>query len=186
MSFNEPGMFTGSYSHLAWGAVFTLLLALGCVWDLRTRKIPNELVATILAAGLLFAFFSPDVVPALGRSLAGIAVGFGIWIPFYLAGAIGAGDVKFFAAAGAWLGPAATWRAALIAAVIGGVLAIIYLLLEKRLVAVLRRMALAASTRSLAGVPDRSGVPGARHRPLPYGVALALGAMVAAWFPGLS
>lgn len=172
--------------HLAWGAGFTLLLALGCVWDLRTRKIPNELVATILVTGFLFALSSPNIVPALGRALAGVAVGFGIWIPFYLVGAIGAGDVKFFAAAGSWLGPAASWRAALAAAVFGGIIALIYLLLEKRLGAVLRRIALAASSRTLMVVQEGAGATGTRHRPLPYGVALALGASVVAWFPGLS
>jgi len=179
-------MFHESYAHLAWGAVFTLLLAVGCVSDLRTRKIPNELVVTILVTGWLFALFSPDVVAALGWSVAGMGVGFGIWIPFYLAGVIGAGDVKFFSAAGAWLGPAATWRAALIAAVIGGVLAVIYLLLEKRLSAVLRRIALGAASGSLAVIPEGPGATGARHRPLPYGVALALGALFVAWFPALS
>ena len=179
-------MFTGSYAQLSWGAVFTVLLVVGCVSDLRTRKIPNELVATILVTGWLFALFAPELQPALGRSLAGTAIGFGIWIPFYLVGAIGAGDVKFFSAAGAWLGPAATWRAALAAAVIGGLLAVIYLILEKRLGAVLRRIALAASSGSLAVIPEGPGVPGVRHQPLPYGVALALGALVVAWFPGLS
>jgi len=179
-------MFTGSYVHLAGGAVFTLLLLAGCVWDLRTRRIPNELVAAILGTGWLFALYSPDAVRALGLSLAGTAIGFGIWIGFYLLGAIGAGDVKFFAAAGAWLGPGATWRAALIAAVVGGVLAVAYLLVEKRLGGVLRRMALAASSGSLAAIPGQSVVSGGRHRPLPYGVALAIGALVAAWVPRLS
>ena len=176
-------MFTGSNIHLAWGAVFTVLLVTGCVTDLKSRKIPNELVATILATGWLFALYSPQIVPALGRSLAGTAVGFGIWIAFYLAGAIGAGDVKFFAAAGAWLGPAATWRAALIAALVGGVLAITFLLLERRLGDVLRRMALAASSRSMDVVSERSAGSTVKRRPLPYGVALATGALVAAWFP---
>ena len=178
-------MFTGSYTHLAWGAVFTLLLALGCVWDLRTRKIPNELVAVLLGTGWLFALYSPNAVRALGLSVAGAAVGFGIWIGFYVAGAIGAGDVKFFAAAGAWLGPGATWRAALIAALVGGVLAIAFLVIEKRLGNVLRRMALAASCGSLVGLPERTVDTSTRHRPLPYGVALAIGALVIAWFPGL-
>lgn len=178
-------MFTGSYTHLAWGAVFTLLLALGCVWDLRTRKIPNELVAVLLGTGLLFALYSPNAVRALGLSVAGTAVGFGIWIAFYIAGAIGAGDVKFFAAAGSWLGPGATWRAALIAALVGGVLAIAFLVIEKRLGNVLRRMALAASSGSLVGLPERTRDTSTRHRPLPYGVALAIGAFVIAWFPGL-
>lgn len=176
-------MFTGSYVRVAGGVVFTLLLVVGCVTDVKSRKIPNELVAAILATGWLFALYSPDVFRALGTSLAGTAVGFGIWIGFYLAGAIGAGDVKFFSAAGAWLGPAATWRAALIAALAGGVLALAFLLLEKRLGGVLRRMALAASTGSLAGIPDRLAPMRTRHRPLPYGVALAIGALVAAWFP---
>ncbi len=178
-------MFTGSSILLGWGAVFTLLLLVGCVSDIRTRKIPNELVATILVSGWLFALYSPNIARALAMSVAGTALGFAIWIGFYLAGAIGAGDVKFFAAAGAWLGPGATWRAALIAAVVGGILAVAYLLMERRLGAVLRRMALAATSGSIATLPERSIDPSAKARPLPYGVALAIGALVAAWVPGL-
>jgi prepilin peptidase CpaA len=178
-------MFTGSYVHVAWGAVFTLLLLFGCVTDLRSRRIPNELVAAILGTGWLFALYAPDAWRALGMSLAGTAVGFAIWIGFYLVGAIGAGDVKFFAATGAWLGPALTWRASLIAAVVGGVIAIVYLSLEKRLGIVLRRIALAASARSLAVLPEGTTSPVTRRRRLPYGVALAIGALVAAWFPPL-
>lgn len=179
-------MFTGSYVHLAGGAVFTMLLVAGCVTDLRTRKIPNELVFAILSTGWLFAFASTDVWRALGLSLAGTAVGFGIWIGFYLLGVIGAGDVKFFAAAGAWLGPGATWRAALIAAVAGGVLAVVFLLSERRLGEALRRVAMAASSGSLATAPEQTIVHGVKHRPLPYGVALAIGALVTAWVPQLS
>jgi prepilin peptidase CpaA len=123
---------------------------------------------------------------AIGMSLAGTAVGFGIWILFYVVGVIGAGDVKFFAAAGAWLGPAATWRAALVAAVVGGVLAVAMLIMEKRLGATLRRMALAASSRTLVAVPEQTVAPGDKHRPLPYGVALAIGALAVAWVPGLN
>lgn len=178
-------MFTGSYVQLAGGAVFTLLLLAGCITDFRTRKIPNELVLTLLVTGCLFALSSPLPGRALGMSVAGMAIGFAIWIPFYLVGVIGAGDVKFFAAAGAWLGPALTWRAALLAAVAGGILAVGFLLMERRLGGVLRRMALAAASRSLSGIPEQSLVPGVRRRPLPYGVALAIGALVTAWFPRL-
>ena len=178
-------MFTGSFAQLVWGAVFSLLLVVGCVTDLKSRRIPNELVATILATGLVFALTAPDALSALGMSLAGTAVGFAIWIGFYLVGAIGAGDVKFFAASGAWLGPAATWRAALIAAVIGGVLALGTLMLERRLADVLRRMALGASSGSMALLQQPSARPDERRRPLPYGVALAIGALAVAWFPNV-
>lgn len=173
--------------HLAGGAVFTLLLVVGCISDLRSRKIPNELVLAILVTGWLFAFLTAtDVWRALGMSLAGTAIGFAIWIVFYLLAVIGAGDVKFFAAAGAWLGPGATWRAALIAAVAGGVLAVAFLIAEKRLGEVLRRAAVAASSGSLATVPEQTIAPRAKHRALPYGVALAIGALLAAWVPQLS
>ena len=177
-------MFSGSLVQLSWGAVFTLLLMIGCVTDLRSRRIPNELVLAILVSGWLFAILSGDAWRALGLSLAGTALGFAIWIGFYVVGAIGAGDVKFFAAAGAWLGPGLTWRAALIAAVAGGVLAVAMLLLEKRLGTALQRIALAASSRTLAVVPDGPN-SSTKNRRLPYGVALAVGALVAAWYPGL-
>lgn len=179
-------MFTGSYTQVAGGVVFSLLLMAGCVTDLRSRKIPNELVLAILVTGWLYALTAADPWRALVASLAGMALGFGIWIAFYLVGVIGAGDVKFFAAAGAWLGPDATWRAALAAAVIGGVLAVVFLIMEKRLGEVFKRIALAASSGSLASTPEQTVVPGARHQPLPYGVALAIGALVLAWFPGLT
>src|SRR6185503_8623684 len=116
-------MFTGSYAHLAGGVVFTLLLVVVCATDIRSRKIPNELVLAILVTGWVYALTVADPWLALRGSLAGTLLGFGIWIGFYLVGVIGAGDVKFFAAAGAWLGPGATWRAALVAAVVGGILA---------------------------------------------------------------
>ena len=180
-------MFTGSSLQLMGGVVFTLLLAVGCVTDLRSRKIPNELVLAILVTGWLFALLaSQGALPALGMSIAGTAVGFGIWILFYVVGVIGAGDVKFFAAAGAWLGPGATWRAALVAAVAGGVLAIVMLLMEKRLGAVLRRIVLATSSRTLIAVPAQTVIQADTHRHLPYGVALAIGALVVAWVPGLN
>lgn len=166
--------------------MFTLLLVVGCISDLRTRKIPNELVLAILISGWLFALVAPDPWRALLMSLAGVTIGFGIWIVFYLLGVIGAGDVKFFAAAGAWLGPGATLRAALIAAVAGGVLAVVFLVLERRLGEVLRRTVLAASSGSLATIPEQTVVPGEGRKPLPYGVALAIGALVAAWVPQLS
>lgn len=176
-------MFTGSPIGLAWGAAFTLLLLAACVADVRTRRIPNALVGTVLICGLAYGVSSGPSLPALGRSAAGVALGFGIWILFYVAGVIGAGDVKFFAASGAWLGPSATWRAALIAALAGGILAVVFLRRERRLATTLRRMALAVTTRSAAMVVAQSTEQSANHRPLPYGVALAVGALAAAWLP---
>jgi prepilin peptidase CpaA len=177
-------MFTGSPSQVAWGALFTALLCAGCITDVRTRRIPNPLVLVILASGVVYAILSRPVVPGLTSSLLGIALGFAIWIGFHVVGVIGAGDVKFFAAAGAWLGPSATWRAAVLAAAVGGVLAVVFLVREGRLMKALRSIALAGVIKSTTGVAELpDGAP--RGQRLPYGVALACGALLAAWVPSL-
>jgi Flp pilus assembly protein protease CpaA len=96
--------------------------------------------------------------------------------------------VKFFAAASAWLGPRLALDAALVSAALGGALALLWLL---------RR-----GTWGSTAMPERSGIglaprgdsPGAggdeldaRERTimLPYGVAMAAGLAVTAWFPHL-
>lgn len=174
-----------SSMHGAWGVAFSLLLLAGCITDVRTRRIPNLLVLVLLLAGFAYSasvFSWPD---GLWRSGAGVGVGFAIWIGFHLAGVIGAGDVKFFSAAGAWLGAGATWRAAVIAALAGGVLAAVFLLRQRRLTPAARGLWLAATTGSLSLVrPQESGTAG-NARSLPYGVALAVGALAVAWLPGL-
>jgi prepilin peptidase CpaA len=178
-------MFTEVQNGWIWGAMFTALLLAGCVTDIRSRRIPNPLVLLIAAGGLGYSIATKQLTTALGSSLAGLVLGFSIWIVFYVVGVLGAGDVKFFAAAGAWLGPSATWRAALVAALFGGVLAVLFLIRERRLGSAVREISLAAASRSTAVLskPSDPPVPGRTH--LPYGVALAAGALAVAWWPEL-
>ena len=158
-----------------------MLLVIACVTDVRWRRIPNALVLTLALTGFAFSVWVEPWLAGFGRATGGLALGFGIWIVFFVIGAIGAGDVKLFAAAGAWLGPAATWRAALVGAAIGGMLAIAMLVRERRARQGLENVMTSISTRSLAVL-----APGASNsRQLPYGVALACGALVVAWIPGI-
>ena len=178
-------MFRTSEYGLLWGALFTSLLLTACVTDVRWRRIPNVLVVVILATGVGFSTYSHPLKAALLSSAAGITLGFAIWIAFWFLGLIGAGDVKFFAAVGAWLGPGAAWRAALIAGIVGGVLAILALLRDRRLKGGIERTALAVSARSLSLLGSTAGGENGARRHVPYGVALAAGALTAAWLPTL-
>lgn len=178
-------MFMESPNGPLWGTFFTALLLTGCVTDVRERRIPNALVVVIIAGGLGFSLAARPVVAAASYSLSGLVLGFIVWIVFYIAGVIGAGDVKFFSAAGTWLGPSATWRAALVAGVAGGVLAVFFLLRERRLADTIRRMALAASSGSVALLSETPESQASRKQRLPYGVALAVGALVVGWVPRL-
>ncbi|GJG86432.1 hypothetical protein tb265_16130 [Gemmatimonadetes bacterium T265] len=174
-------VFAGPAFGPAAGAVFGLLLLAACAWDVRTRRIPNWLVAATAASGLAYAVAAASVLPGAAAAAAGLTVGFVLWVPFYALRMLGAGDVKFFAAASAWLGAGLALRAALVAALAGGVLALAWLAAYG---GVRRAAAHAALQAAHPGVRLPAPAP-ERARKLPYGVAMALGLAAAAWFPHL-
>lgn len=168
-------------ARLVW-TTLVLLLATGCVWDINHRRIPNSLVLTIGCLGLGVAALSGDPGSALLQALAGIGIGFAIWFPFFAMRSIGAGDVKFFAAACAWLGPFGAVQASLFAVLIGGVFAVVYMFATFGTVAVgmMHPSAMAAAIRDGRSRP----LPNDR-RSLPYGVALSVGVAITALLPTL-
>ena len=177
-------MFAGSEWRLAAGVVYTILLLSACVTDVRWRRIPNALVAVLVVTGFAFSIALEPVWPGLVRALGGLALGFSIWIVFHVAGGMGAGDVKLFAAAGAWLGPGGAWRAALVAALAGGVLSLGALIWQRRTREGVERVAMSLSMFSLAPL-GKVSADEQRKAYLPYGVALACGALLIGWIPGI-
>ena len=148
--------------------VFPAIMIVAALTDATSFTIPNRLSLILLAA------FLPTAL-ALGRGPAeiGLDVAVGVCallagMAMFAAGWIGGGDAKLFAAAGLWLGWPALPGFLMITALAGGGLAV--LLLNAR----------SAYVRThLAGVPgwlDRLTTPGAD---VPYGVAIAVGALAA-------
>jgi prepilin peptidase CpaA len=95
-----------------------------CVYDLSTRRVPNLLTLGTAVTAFTVAF-TTNGLAGLGFALAGWAVGCALFLPWYLLGGMGAGDVKLLAGFGAWLGPGAAVWAALYAGVVGGPLALL-------------------------------------------------------------
>lgn len=164
------------------GAVLTGLLLLAALSDLRARRIPNWVCGAIALSGLVVSVALRGA-PAVGSWAAGLAVGFAIWIPFYLLGMLGAGDVKLFSAAAGWLGASGAVRAALLAAVVGGTLSIAFMLWTRTSRATLDRVGLWAM-RARGGTLKPPAIPSGAAS-LPYGVAMAIGLAAAWWLPGL-
>src|SRR5437867_3763387 len=80
-------------------------LIAGAAWsDLRTRRIPNWLTLTGAVLGLCFQVWERGLVGA-ATSVASAALALAIFLALYIAGGMGAGDVKLFAAAGAFVSP---------------------------------------------------------------------------------
>ncbi len=117
-------------------ALVTAVVAVGmgaaAVIDLRTRRIPNILTATLAAIGIGLAAAGFGRV-GLGAALLGCLLGLAFMMPGHIFGATGAGDVKLLAAAGALLGPKDTIYAFLYTAIAGGVLALVVAVARRRL-----------------------------------------------------
>ena len=114
-----------------------ILVAVTAGYDIRYRRIPNWLVLAGIVAGLLWNGFAQaaslhNVVSGLGRSAAGLGLGFILYFPLYLLRARGAGDVKLLAACGAIVGASNCFWLFLLTAVLGGVIALVLLVFKGR------------------------------------------------------
>jgi prepilin peptidase CpaA len=173
-------VFTGSQVHLAGGVVFTALIAYAAFRDVRTRRIPNRVVVILAVTGFVFSVFVEGGAGGILRGAAGLGVGLACWLPFHMVRWLGAGDVKLFAAAGCWLGATRALEGALIGALAGAGLALVWMVWMHgvRRTASTLSVATAAPAVLLPSEEDRR-----RRRAMPYGVALAVGALVAGWLP---
>ncbi|NQX49093.1 prepilin peptidase [Paenibacillus tritici] len=84
-----------------WGCLPFLTAAL--FTDIRWMRIPNWITLPALLGGLILQTIIKGW-PGLLFSLCGGAAGFLLLLIMYFIGAVGAGDVKLFAAIGAWTG----------------------------------------------------------------------------------
>jgi prepilin peptidase CpaA len=100
------------------------IAAIACIFDLRTRRIPNPITLGGAAAAFCYALFVIGV-NGLGVSVVGWIAGLALFLPFFLLGGLGAGDVKLLACLGAWLGPSGALWTALYGALAGGVMALV-------------------------------------------------------------
>jgi prepilin peptidase CpaA len=108
------------------GAVFV-----AAVYDIRFRRIPNWLVLAALLLGLAlngFLFGGGGLL----TSLKGIGLAFVIYFPLYLLRGMGAGDVKLMMAIGSLVGPGPWFIIFLCTGLLGGILALAFLLLRRR------------------------------------------------------
>lgn len=104
-------------------AVFTALLLAAAWSDLRSRRIPNALTMSGLAAGLLLrGIAGPE---ALVEGLVGILLALVVTLPFLMLGVIGGGDVKLLMAIAGFMGPRDFLWAAAIIAIIGGMVGVV-------------------------------------------------------------
>lgn len=146
------------------------------ILDLRTRRIPNALTATMAGAGIGLAAAGISGL-SLAAAVLGLVIGFALMLPRHLLGPTGAGDVKLMGAVGAIVGPALVFKAFLFTAVVGGVLALVVAIQRGRLSATLSATARMIATPGETPGLIRAASPSSRFA---YGPAIAIGSVLAA------
>jgi prepilin peptidase CpaA len=172
--------FEGAPMALAAGVVFTAIMVIAAIGDLRTRRIPNKMVAVLALAGIAYSVARAPVMTGLFQAGGGLFAGLACWLPFYLLGWLGAGDVKLYAAAGAWLGPARAVEGAVMGALFGALLSLLWMVKSQGMRNVAQTLGMAAATPDLLA-PDSGEAR--RRSTMPYAVAIAFGAIWAGWMP---
>jgi prepilin peptidase CpaA len=154
--------------------VFALALA---IIDWRTHRIPNVLCAIAAMYGLTLQV-AIDGKAGLLTALGGAAVGFAMFLPFYVVRAFGAGDVKAMATVGIFLGVTSTVHAVGSTLIAGGALGVLALCFKPAHANATLHRLVALLCTPVASMRDSNQSPDSRLR-FPYGIAIACGVAVA-------
>ena len=139
--------------------------------DVRRRKIPNWLTAS-LAAGALAIHVTQGWI-AVGSALAACIVVFTLGTFAHSARVLGGGDVKLLAAGALAVGYPDCVLFVIYTFLGGGVLAVVFALAQRRLRSTLANVRAMAQTRTLLD----DAAPSAR---MPYAIAIACGSLFVA------
>jgi prepilin peptidase CpaA len=164
-----------------------VIVGIAAMYDVRYRRIPNWLAVTGIAFGMSLNIFLFGW-RGLRLSLLGFGLAFAIYFPLYLLHGMGAGDVKLMTSVGAIVGWADWLGIFIFTAIVGGVAAIVLLLIRSRLrrglsnVGYLLRELL--SFRAPHARNEELDVGSSKSMKLPHGVVIACGCgmfLGAAW-----
>ena len=112
-------------------ALLLIVALAAAVYDVRYRRIPNWISVGGIAVGVLANSLTHGISGLL-LSVGGFAMGFGLYFLLYVIHVMGAGDVKLMGAVGALVGWKNWVAIFVIAAVLGGIMAMILIVARDR------------------------------------------------------
>jgi prepilin peptidase CpaA len=167
---------------IAFPAGSLLCATLSAVYDVRSRRIPNFITLPSIALGLLLHAVCGGWRELATAAAGGLICGL-IFFVFYLAGGMGAGDVKLITATGCIAGLSLIGHLLIFTALAGGVMSIGLALYRRQLVETWHNMhALAVHHRIMGLTPHpQFNISNERTLRLPYALAIAAGSGFSLW-----
>ncbi|MGB8507405.1 MAG: A24 family peptidase [Pyrinomonadaceae bacterium] len=146
-------------------------------YDVRYRRIPNPFVLATLLSGLLLNAAFNGMDGAL-MSLGGCALAFGLMFALHVFGAMGAGDVKLFAAIGSVVGSSLVLPTFFVIVLTGAVLAFVAMVRAGTVRSTLHNVLMILVGLMPGWKMPRFTVPVDRRYTIPYGVAITFGSLI--------
>lgn len=146
-------------------------------YDICYRRIPNPFVLATLLVGFFVNVAFAGMNGALA-SLGGCALGFFLMFVLHIFGAMGAGDVKLFAAIGAVAGANLVLPMFIVVTLTGGVLGVISMLRAGQVKTTMLRVFHIVIGLLPGNRVPRFAVPNDRKLTIPYGVAITFGSLI--------
>ena len=144
--------------------------------DCRWRKIKNSVTFSAIILGLLLHTLSNGWIGLIFAAI-GLLVGVGLMLIPFLYGQMGAGDVKLMGALGSLLGGYEILNVFLYTTIAGGIIALGIAVYYKNVINTLKKVWLLVKCLVLFRSPGTGLILFNKSIPMPYGVAIGIGAM---------
>jgi prepilin peptidase CpaA len=162
-------------------ALLSLLCLAVAGYDLYARRVPNGLLLLCLLIELFGLMLTQPRLSLAGHAL-GLAIGLLALLPFYVAGWMGAGDVKFFAVLGFFMGVTPLLPIWIIASLLAGLHALA-VLAARHYLQLLPALRVLLTRWQGSDVGQRIIRARAGRRGLPYAAHLAIAALMVIHHP---
>jgi len=170
-------------SEMTYPALATACALVGSAFDVKSRRVPNHVTVPAFLLGLGMHLVFGGWRQMLSSLAAGVICGL-VFLVFYLAGGMGAGDVKLIMAVGCIAGLSHIAYILALTAISGGVMAVGLALLRGRLQETLMNVGELVTHHRQKGLqphPDLN-LSNAKTLRLPYALAIAGGCILTIYF----
>ena len=167
---------TNPYTEWLYPSAALVCALIGAAFDVRSRRIPNLLTLPAIVCGLLLHLVCGGWKQMALAGLAGLICGI-LFLIFWLAGGMGAGDVKLMTAVAALAGMPLVPYLLILTSLAGGVMGIVLALWRGKLKETILNVGAIALHHRIEGLAPHPqlNLANARTLRLPYALAVAAG-----------